>query len=671
MICKSLLFALKNASRQSKTLKVKKTVTVLSLALAAIFSAAADTNAADFIAKVSGNWDNPTVWNSPATTGPIPGASDRVFINPGIVLTVNSNVFKCQDLIFKSQTSGTPTSKLVVDSNLGSTFKFIVSGTITVESAVSGNDSYNTAILEGNIQAANLDVKGNKSGPDKFEAKLMVNPGGKLSVSGNITFTGNGSTSDPGRAFLDIKGNAELEIAGTLGGSSANLNFNETSIPTSKVTFTGGASQAIPSGPIKYGTINISNSKSFTNLDDTNFDAKQVIIGANTESTVSGAIKINKINLLVEGTLRLTGANSEINGESNTSFVKLGENGALIIENIGAGTGNRGATTAVLFPVGSATSNSYTPAVIVNSGTARNFTLTLSDVVTKPGATVTNNIVNKTWNITPSGNGVIAALTLQWNISDEAKFLSDPSKSFNRGNCAISHWDAAGDRWEQNGVTMGAAVQVTAGTTWKSTRTNVTSFSPFAVADATGPLPVELVSFKAVKKNAEVLLTWETASEKNNIGFEVQSSTDGKNYERIGFVASANGTSSSLQRYAFTDKASNKEGLAYYRLKQIDLDGTFEFFASKVVDLGRTGSAVSAYPNPFQNQFAVSLTSAVAEAAVITVTDMTGKTVYTTTAQLQKGTNTLNVTLKDQPAGIYMLNATAGNQTYINRLVKQ
>ncbi len=193
----------------------------------------------------------------------------------------------------------------------------------------------------------------------------------------------------------------------------------------------------------------------------------------------------------------------------------------------------------------------------------------------------------------------------------------------------------------------------------------------FLISQTIAALPVELVSFKAVKNTSGVSLTWETASEKNNTGFEVQSSTDGKNYERIGFVASVNGTSSSLQRYAFTDKASNKEGLAYYRLKQIDLDGTFEFFTAKVVDLGRTGSAVSAYPNPFQNQFAVNLTSAVAEAAVITVTDMTGKTVYTTTAQLQKGTNTLNVTLKDQPAGIYMLNATAGNQTYINRLVKQ
>ncbi len=204
-------------------------------------------------------------------------------------------------------------------------------------------------------------------------------------------------------------------------------------------------------------------------------------------------------------------------------------------------------------------------------------------------------------------------------------------------------------------------------------RTTITDPAGLIQANKTSinPLPVELISFKAVKNTSGVSLTWETASEKNNTGFEVQSSTDGKNYERIGFVASANGTSSSLQRYAFTDKASNKEGLAYYRLKQIDLDGTFEFFAAKVVDLGRTGSAVSAYPNPFQNQFAVNLTSTVAEAAVITVTDMTGKTVYTTTAQLQKGSNTLNVTLKDQPAGIYMLNATAGNQTYINRLVKQ
>ena len=185
------------------------------------------------------------------------------------------------------------------------------------------------------------------------------------------------------------------------------------------------------------------------------------------------------------------------------------------------------------------------------------------------------------------------------------------------------------------------------------------------------PLPVELVSFAAAKKNAEVLLTWETASEKNNTGFEVQASTDGKNYEALAFVASQNGNATSAQRYAYTHKTGNREGLMYYRLKQVDMDGTFEYYNAKVVDLGRFATTVNAFPNPFQNQFELNLTATAAETAQITVTDMAGKTVYQTAQKLQKGTNTLKVTLENQPAGLYLLKATTGNQTYTNRLVKQ
>src|SRR6476660_2627198 len=86
---------------------------------------------------------------------------------------------------------------------------------------------------------------------------------------------------------------------------------------------------------------------------------------------------------------------------------------------------------------------------------------------------------------------------------------------------------------------------------------------------AINPLPVELVSFNALKKDKEVNLTWETASEKNNQGFEVQVSADGKNYETLGFVASQNGNANFSQRYAYTDKVAGQEGLMYYRLKQI------------------------------------------------------------------------------------------------------
>jgi hypothetical protein len=107
------------------------------------------------------------------------------------------------------------------------------------------------------------------------------------------------------------------------------------------------------------------------------------------------------------------------------------------------------------------------------------------------------------------------------------------------------------------------------------------------------PLPVELVSFTAAKRNGEVALAWETASEQNNTGFEVQSSVDGKNFEAVAFVASKNGNATSLQRYAYSHKTAGKEGLVYYRLKQVDMDGTVEYFTAKVVDLGRATASVN------------------------------------------------------------------------------
>ena len=185
------------------------------------------------------------------------------------------------------------------------------------------------------------------------------------------------------------------------------------------------------------------------------------------------------------------------------------------------------------------------------------------------------------------------------------------------------------------------------------------------------PLPVELVSFTAAKKNNEVALTWETASEKNNTGFEVQASADGKNYEALAFVASQNGNATSAQRYAYTHKTGNREGLMYYRLKQVDMDGTFEYYNAKVVDLGRLSFTASAYPNPFVDAFKVELQTTTSETATILLTDLTGKVIFHTQRDLAKGANVLEIGIKDQPAGLYLLKATTGNQTYINRLVKQ
>jgi len=106
-------------------------------------------------------------------------------------------------------------------------------------------------------------------------------------------------------------------------------------------------------------------------------------------------------------------------------------------------------------------------------------------------------------------------------------------------------------------------------------------------------LPVELISFEARKNKEQVSLTWATASEINNSRFEIERSTDGKEFINIGEVKGF-GTSNSIIEYAFEDERP-LVGTSFYRLKQVDYDGTFEYSNVRSV---RFDVAYSISPNP-------------------------------------------------------------------------
>lgn len=114
------------------------------------------------------------------------------------------------------------------------------------------------------------------------------------------------------------------------------------------------------------------------------------------------------------------------------------------------------------------------------------------------------------------------------------------------------------------------------------------------------PLPVELTSFTSKLMNDKVQLNWSTKTELNNFGFDIERSTDGISFSKIGFVE-GHGNSNSEKNYSFTDapKSSSKYS---YRLKQLDTDGKYEY--SKIVEVDYqvkpTEYALSQnYPNPF------------------------------------------------------------------------
>jgi hypothetical protein len=90
------------------------------------------------------------------------------------------------------------------------------------------------------------------------------------------------------------------------------------------------------------------------------------------------------------------------------------------------------------------------------------------------------------------------------------------------------------------------------------------------------------------------------------------------------------------------------------------------------LEFNKIADIVNAYPNPFADQFVISMQSAVDSEAVITLHDVTGKTVYTSHEKLLKGSNEVQVKLADQyPAGLYILTATTKDLNYSTRVIKK
>jgi len=146
-------------------------------------------------------------------------------------------------------------------------------------------------------------------------------------------------------------------------------------------------------------------------------------------------------------------------------------------------------------------------------------------------------------------------------------------------------------------ITWDIVTATTDATANTATVAGINTFQTFTMQSSSAPLPVELIHFAATSiGNKQVQLTWTTATENNNHYFEVQRSMDGKNFVVIGKVM-GNGTSNTLIEYDFTDNYPSA-GRMYYRLKQVDFDGIFQFSKLVKVDIDKVMTELEIYPNP-------------------------------------------------------------------------
>ncbi len=173
-------------------------------------------------------------------------------------------------------------------------------------------------------------------------------------------------------------------------------------------------------------------------------------------------------------------------------------------------------------------------------------------------------------------------------------------------------------------------------------------------------VPVELTSFKAVYANGVVSVEWITATETNNYGFEIQRRNENSEYQAIGFV-SGNGTSTNRVTYSFEDNNLTNSRY-YYRLKQLDFDGSFEYSNEVFVDITELADfrLFQNFPNPFNPSTTIKISIPQDSFVKIALYDILGNELKVVKQDLiAAGIHNFEINGSDLASGMYFVKMVA------------
>jgi hypothetical protein len=188
-----------------------------------------------------------------------------------------------------------------------------------------------------------------------------------------------------------------------------------------------------------------------------------------------------------------------------------------------------------------------------------------------------------------------------------------------------------------------------------------------------GPfVPVELTSFTATSKKGKVYLNWITATEINNLGFEIERKQDSNNWVRIGFKE-GHGTTTEIQNYQFIDDISSVTANSIaYRLKQIDYDGSIEYSDEVLVDNPAPVDYAlqQNYPNPFNPVTAISYNLPLkSQVSLIVYNSLGEKVKLLVKEEKEAGSYSVEFNATALPSGIYFYILQAGSFVESKKMV--
>jgi hypothetical protein len=391
------------------------------------------------------------------------------------------------------------------------------------------------------------------------------------------------------------------------------------------------------------------------------------------------------------GTVKLTGANPvNINGNSSTSFYNLhaGSSGSVVFgQNIAvqnelqmAGMLQVQNYEVKMLPNAMIVGESETGRLQANAGSTGRATITLdinspvinldpaklgveflnapalgNTTITRyctafTGGDLTSGVIQRYYNIQPTNNSSLNASVRFYYFDAELNGLDE--------NTAVL-WKSSdnGNTWQEispdSRDVINNYVQKNA----------VNDFSLWTIGSPSGALPILLSSFNVSCNNKGAELIWTTAWEQNNDRFVIEKSLDGIQWTEIATIDARNMPAD----YKFSDTDA---GAAYYRLKQIDKDGTFTY--SKIL---RSNCAIASitlllYPNPVKDYAELVFQSDRNFSGTIQVFSAGGQLVKNIQAQVQRGQNKIRINLPGLMKGTYMLRLTDGDIQLQQKFIK-
>ncbi|MCF8244042.1 MAG: T9SS type A sorting domain-containing protein [Saprospiraceae bacterium] len=565
--------------------------------------------------------------------------------------------------IYRGSTGATPSAafngrtyeNLIIESSSG-TYNLIMSGGLpltingdfTLGSGVTIiNDMSNINVFAGNFT-------NNGTITNSTNTQIYTFTGTGKTIEGTTTTAFETLTVTPS-ASISLGNNISI-ASGFTGTVNGILNCSYYSIAgAGAFTLASGATIITANASGMSGTVTTT-TKSFSS--SANYEFQGASTG--TFATTPNSLTVNNLIINNSGVVTSLGQNLTVGGSLSLTSGMFNLNDFVLVANTIANPPGWGSSTSnyiiaestgtlqrtltggnnPVFPIG--TSTLYMPCQLNGTGT---FNINIS--ITSPGLSNPSNALPNQWNITGSGT---LGMDFQW-----------PSFVFGSSAYLFKYF---GSNWSSVGgpVTVGGSNPGP----YTVSFSGISCCSGFTVG-AESALPVELVSFYGKLEESKAVLTWQTTSELNNSHFAIEKSANGRPFYEIGTVQ-GQGTSYEINDYTFTD-ASPAHGLNYYRLKQVDFDGNFEYSKVVSVNFKDVKGQVQLYPTIASDEIHVSFSAPTSETGIVQVFDQSGNLVKQINLDSEIGG--LPISVEEFQRGVYFVSVQNGQLFETLRFIKQ